>query len=182
MNSECCAGCNAIRRSRLMSSSQSGAHRAPFTVPGFNWLVKRAGVKANMPFQVHAHMLRHACGFNVFLALKDEDFHSRSLTFQAGEPKMASLFSAGDITLANTGNCIFRLDGSSLDGLTACGVSRVWQKPGPELTVVKPARLFPKVELLLNGGSLANAPHLQCQQKGALPPRPEGRGFRAQDR
>jgi site-specific recombinase XerD len=38
---------------------------APFTVPGFNWLVKRAGVKARMPFQVHAHMLRHACGYEL---------------------------------------------------------------------------------------------------------------------
>jgi integrase len=28
---------------------------APFTVPGFNWLVKRAGAKAALPFQAHAH-------------------------------------------------------------------------------------------------------------------------------
>jgi integrase len=38
---------------------------APFTVPGFNWLVKRAGVRAGMAFQVHAHMLRHACGYEL---------------------------------------------------------------------------------------------------------------------
>ena len=31
--------------------------------PWFNWLVKRAGQKAGLPFQAHAHMLRHACGY-----------------------------------------------------------------------------------------------------------------------
>jgi type 1 fimbriae regulatory protein FimB/type 1 fimbriae regulatory protein FimE len=35
--------------------------RAPFSPDGFNWLVKRAGQKAGMPFPVHAHMLRHSC-------------------------------------------------------------------------------------------------------------------------
>src|SRR5450759_3748372 len=37
----------------------------PFTTDSFNWLVKRAGQKANLPFQVHAHMLRHAAGFKL---------------------------------------------------------------------------------------------------------------------
>jgi integrase len=32
----------------------------PFTTDSFNWMVKRAGQKADFPFQVHAHMLRHA--------------------------------------------------------------------------------------------------------------------------
>jgi integrase len=35
----------------------------PFTTDSFNWVVKRAGQKAGLPFQVHAHMLRHACGY-----------------------------------------------------------------------------------------------------------------------
>jgi integrase len=35
----------------------------PFTTDSFNWLVKRAGQKAGLSFQVHAHMLRHACGY-----------------------------------------------------------------------------------------------------------------------
>src|SRR5664279_2322721 len=35
----------------------------PFTTDSFNWLVKRAGQKANLPFQVYAQMLRHAAGF-----------------------------------------------------------------------------------------------------------------------
>ena len=37
----------------------------PFTTDGFNWLVKRAGQKARFPFQVHAHMLRHATGYRL---------------------------------------------------------------------------------------------------------------------
>jgi len=35
----------------------------PFSPDGFNWLVKRAGQKAGLPFQVHAHMLRHSAGY-----------------------------------------------------------------------------------------------------------------------
>ena len=37
----------------------------PFTTDSFNWMVKRAGQKAGFPFQVHAHMLRHAAGFKL---------------------------------------------------------------------------------------------------------------------
>ena len=37
----------------------------PFTTDGFNWLVKRAGQKARCPFQIHAHMLRHATGYRL---------------------------------------------------------------------------------------------------------------------
>ena len=37
----------------------------PFTTDSFNWLVKRAGQKARLPFQAHAHMLRHAAGFKL---------------------------------------------------------------------------------------------------------------------
>ena len=37
----------------------------PFTTDSFNWLVKRAGQKARLPFQVHAHMLRHATGYRL---------------------------------------------------------------------------------------------------------------------
>ncbi len=36
---------------------------APFTVSGLAKLIERAGVEAKMPFKVHPHMLRHACGF-----------------------------------------------------------------------------------------------------------------------
>jgi integrase len=47
----------------------------PFTTDSFNWLVKRAGQKAGLPFQVHAHMLRHACGY----ALANAGHDTRSL-------------------------------------------------------------------------------------------------------
>ena len=36
---------------------------APFSVAGLAKLIERAGVEAEMPFKVHPHMLRHACGF-----------------------------------------------------------------------------------------------------------------------
>ncbi len=35
---------------------------APFST-GWARLIERAGVEARMPFPVHPHMLRHACGF-----------------------------------------------------------------------------------------------------------------------
>jgi integrase len=35
----------------------------PFDRNGFNWMVKRTAKKAGLPFQVHAHMLRHAAGY-----------------------------------------------------------------------------------------------------------------------
>jgi integrase len=37
----------------------------PFTPESFNHLVKRAGQKAKLPFQVHAHMLRHSTGYKL---------------------------------------------------------------------------------------------------------------------
>ena len=36
----------------------------PFSPDGFNWLVKRAG-QAGLPFQAHAHMLRHSAGYKL---------------------------------------------------------------------------------------------------------------------
>ncbi|MDA9441637.1 integrase [Bradyrhizobium sp. CCBAU 51745] len=44
---------------------------APFTTAGFARMMERAGVEAGMPFKVHPHMLRHACGFT--LANKGHD-------------------------------------------------------------------------------------------------------------
>jgi integrase len=37
--------------------------RAPFTTNGFGKMLARIGEAAGMPFSVHPHMLRHACGF-----------------------------------------------------------------------------------------------------------------------
>jgi type 1 fimbriae regulatory protein FimB/type 1 fimbriae regulatory protein FimE len=36
---------------------------APFSTAGFARMIERAGVAAKLPFPVHPHMLRHACGF-----------------------------------------------------------------------------------------------------------------------
>ena len=35
----------------------------PFTAGAVNRLIKRIGERAGLPFAVHAHMLRHACGY-----------------------------------------------------------------------------------------------------------------------
>jgi integrase len=43
----------------------------PFDREGFNWLVKRTGKKAGLPFQAHAHMLRDAAGYTLANAGKD---------------------------------------------------------------------------------------------------------------
>jgi integrase len=37
----------------------------PFTTDSFNWMIKRTGQKTSIPFQVHAHMLRHAAGYKL---------------------------------------------------------------------------------------------------------------------
>jgi type 1 fimbriae regulatory protein FimE len=31
----------------------------------FNWMIKRAGQKTSIPFQLHSHMLRHAAGYKL---------------------------------------------------------------------------------------------------------------------
>jgi integrase len=37
--------------------------QGPFTPDAVNRLIKRIGERAGLPIKVHAHMLRHACGF-----------------------------------------------------------------------------------------------------------------------
>jgi integrase len=49
-------------KSPFMFVSERGG---PFTTDSFNWMVKRAGQKASLPFQIHAHMLRHAAGYKL---------------------------------------------------------------------------------------------------------------------
>ena len=51
-----------VQKSRFIFVSERGA---PFTTDGFNWMIKRAGRKAGLQFQAHAHMLRHACGYKL---------------------------------------------------------------------------------------------------------------------
>jgi integrase len=47
----------------------------PFTPDAVNRLIKRIGERAGLPFQVHAHMLRHACGY----ALANKGHDTRSI-------------------------------------------------------------------------------------------------------
>jgi len=37
----------------------------PLSPDAFQWIIKRAGQIANIPFPVHPHMLRHACGYKL---------------------------------------------------------------------------------------------------------------------
>ncbi len=43
----------------------------PFTPDAVNRLIKRTGKRAGFPFQVHAHMLRHGCGYALATAGHD---------------------------------------------------------------------------------------------------------------
>ena len=38
---------------------------APISAAGFRRMITRVGKAAKMPFSVHSHMLRHACGFKL---------------------------------------------------------------------------------------------------------------------
>jgi integrase len=55
--------------SAFVFTSERGG--GPFSRDSFNWMVKRAGKKAKLPFQVHAHMIRHATGYKLANAGKD---------------------------------------------------------------------------------------------------------------
>src|ERR1017187_3416947 len=59
---------------------------SPFSVSGLAKLIERAGIEAKMPFPVHAHMLRHACGF--VLANKGTD--TRTLQAYLGHRSIQS--------------------------------------------------------------------------------------------
>jgi type 1 fimbriae regulatory protein FimB/type 1 fimbriae regulatory protein FimE len=52
----------------------------PFTTVGFHHLIRRLGEVAGMPFKVHLHMLRHACGF----ALANAGHDTRALQHYLG--------------------------------------------------------------------------------------------------
>ena len=59
---------------------------APFSVSGLAKLIERAGVEAEMPFKIHAHMLRHACGF----VLANRGADTRSLQAYLGHRSIQS--------------------------------------------------------------------------------------------
>ena len=53
----------------------------PFTTMGFSQMLKRAAEKAGLDIKVHAHMLRHACGFK----LANDGVDTRSLQSYLGQ-------------------------------------------------------------------------------------------------
>jgi integrase len=53
---------------------------APLSSEGFNRMVKRAAVEGKLGIKVHAHMLRHACGFK----LANDGIDTRSLQAYLG--------------------------------------------------------------------------------------------------
>jgi len=59
---------------------------APFSVSGLAKLIERAGIEAKMPFKVHPHMLRHACGY----ALANRGTDTRTLQAYLGHRSIQS--------------------------------------------------------------------------------------------
>jgi integrase len=59
---------------------------APFSVSGLAKMIERAGVEAKIPFPVHAHMLRHACGY----ALANRGTDTRTLQAYLGHRSIQS--------------------------------------------------------------------------------------------
>ena len=53
---------------------------APLSAPGFSRMVERAGRATQLGIKVHAHMLRHACGF----ALANAGHDTRALQAYLG--------------------------------------------------------------------------------------------------
>ena len=59
---------------------------APFSVSGLAKLIERAGIEAKLPFKVHPHMLRHACGY----ALANKGTDTRTLQAYLGHRSIQS--------------------------------------------------------------------------------------------
>ena len=59
---------------------------SPFSRAGFAKLIERAGEAAGLPFPVHAHMLRHACGY----ALANKGVDTRTLQAYLGHRSIQS--------------------------------------------------------------------------------------------
>ena len=69
--------------STFLFTSERGS---PFTVAGFAKMIERAGVEAKLPFAIHPHMLRHACGY----ALANRGTDTRTLQSYLGHRSIQS--------------------------------------------------------------------------------------------
>src|SRR5262245_16554268 len=67
---------NLTVKRRYLVSERGG----PISPIGFHRLIQRVGEAAKMPFPVHPHMLRHACGFK----LANDGHDTRSLQHYLG--------------------------------------------------------------------------------------------------
>ena len=76
----------ALRKHQRASPGAPGAfvfvseRGAPLSAPGFSRMVERAGRAAKLGIKVHAHMLRHACGY----ALANAGHDTRALQAYLG--------------------------------------------------------------------------------------------------
>jgi site-specific recombinase XerD len=75
----------ALRRLKRESKIESpfvfvSERGAPFSLRGFRQMIERVGVAAGFKFPVHAHMLRHACGYH----LASIDYPTRNLQAYLG--------------------------------------------------------------------------------------------------
>ena len=76
----------ALRKHQRASPGAPGAfvfvseRGAPLSAPGFSRMVERAGRAASLGIKVHAHMLRHACGY----ALANAGHDTRALQAYLG--------------------------------------------------------------------------------------------------
>ena len=57
----------------------------PIAAKSFHTLISRLGERAGMPFPIHPHMLRHACGYK----LANEGHDTRSLQHYLGHKNIA---------------------------------------------------------------------------------------------
>ena len=69
--------------SKWLFTSERGG---PFDRAGIARMIERAGVAAGLPFQVHPHMLRHACGY----ALVNRGVDTRTLQAFLGHRRITS--------------------------------------------------------------------------------------------
>src|SRR5215471_13494386 len=60
-----------LRALRRLQRETEGTHlfmserKAPISIDGFQKMIERVGARANLGLPVHAHMLRHACGYKL---------------------------------------------------------------------------------------------------------------------
>ena len=65
---------------------KSAERGGPISPIGFHRLIQRLGEAAKMPFPIHPHMLRHACGFK----LANDGHDTRSLAHYLGHRNLQS--------------------------------------------------------------------------------------------